>query len=144
MKTWRYRTFLIAFLTVSQSFWLYPQKPAKPELIVQTGHANAVLCAAFSPDGKNILSGSYDTTLILWDTTTGKEIRVFRGHSRKINCVAYSPDGKYGLSGSEDKTVRLWDLNTGKEIKKLSDHKEEIFSVAFSSDGKTALSSSWD
>jgi WD40 repeat protein len=40
----------------------------------ETGHKNWVLCIAWSPDGKLLLSGSKDGELRLWEPTTGKAI----------------------------------------------------------------------
>ena len=69
-----------------------------------------MISVAFSPDGKQALSGSDDNTLRLWKVNTGKNIRTFSGHSDWVWSVAFSPDGNYALSGSFDKTLRLWDL----------------------------------
>jgi len=44
------------------------------------GHTDWVTSVAFSPDGKYILSGSWDTTLKLWDIETGRLIRTFGGY----------------------------------------------------------------
>jgi WD40 repeat protein len=103
--------------------------------------------AAFTPDGKQILSWySKDNNLYMWDVATGKEIRQFEGHTGPIldgnmgeRGGSISPDGKRILSGSEDKTLRLWDLATGKELHKLEGHTETCFGV-FSPDGKQVLS----
>ena len=46
----------------------------KPELVVQTGHADNVLSVAFSPDGKLLASGSEDAAIKLWDVSTGQEL----------------------------------------------------------------------
>ena len=40
-----------------------------------TGHSRAVYSAAYSPDGKHIVSGSYDSTVKVWNAATGKEVR---------------------------------------------------------------------
>ena len=64
---------------------------------------------AFSPDGKQVASGSYGA-LRLWDVESGAELRKFKGHTGYVNSVAFSPDGKQVVSGSDDNTVRLWCL----------------------------------
>jgi WD40 repeat protein len=82
-------------------------------------HNGAVYCSAVSPDGRYIISGSYDHTLKLWDLETGKEVRTFRGHSNWVTSVDFSPQGNVILSGSEDSTLKLWDMETGQCIKTI-------------------------
>ncbi|MDR1635708.1 MAG: caspase family protein [Treponema sp.] len=119
-----------------------------------TGHSNNVNSAAFSPDGKTIVSGSgsdyevhgefsRDNTLRLWNAATGQELRVLSGHSSFVLSVAFSPDGRTIVSGSADKTVKLWDAATGREIRTFSGGLDHVYSVAFSPDGKTIASGSF-
>jgi len=112
---------------------------------LQRGGVNSV---AFSPDGRFVLSGSWDKTVRLWDIETGKCIRVFVDHKDFVYSVAFSPDGRFALSGSFDKTVRLWDIETGKCIRVFEGHEKAqyhwILSVALSPDGRFALSGSLD
>ena len=72
---------------------------------------------AFSPDGKQVLTGSRDGTARLCDAESAKELRTFTGHSNAVISVAFSPDGKQVLTGSWDKTARLWDAQSGKELR---------------------------
>jgi WD40 repeat protein len=113
----------------------------RPYLVAQLGHGLYVESLAFSPDGKQILTGSRDKTARLWDTVTGELIRRFTGMGA-VASVAFSPDGKQVLTGSSDKTARLWDAATGKEIRRFTGHTEWVNSVAFSPDGKHVLTGS--
>nr|NCR55544.1 hypothetical protein [Microcystis aeruginosa L211-07] len=73
----------------------------------------------FSPDGKTLVSGSYDTTIKLWNVETGQEIRTLKGHDRSVSSVNFSPDGKTLVSGSWDKTIKLWSNETGWDLDAL-------------------------
>src|SRR5262249_40524657 len=69
------------------------------------GHTSGVSAVAFSPEGRQITSGSYDTTLRLWEVADGRCLHTFKGHAGRLTSVAYSPDGSQILSGSGDKTL---------------------------------------
>jgi WD40 repeat protein len=83
------------------------------EIRTFVGHTDSVIAVAFSPDGRNALSGSSDRTLKFWDVATGKEIRTLAGHTSWVSSVACSLDGRSVLSGSLDDTLKLWDVATG-------------------------------
>ena len=77
---------------------------------VQTlaGHIHAVNSAQFSPDGKNIVSASWDNTVRVWSAATGECVQTLEEHSGGVFSAQYSPDGQKIVSASRDKTVRVW------------------------------------
>lgn len=108
------------------------------------GHTAAVVSTCFSPDGKYILSSSYDKTIILWDANSGIRIRTFKGHKGFLLKAVFSPDGKRIASASYDKTIRIWDIKTGKSLHEYTGHTDNVYSVAFSPDGRNLVSASED
>ncbi len=129
----------IAALLPGRQAWADGQK-RKIEPLASMGHSDTVYAVAFSPDGAQVLSGSRDKTLKLWDTVSGHLIRTFAGHSEPVVSVAFSPDGARVLSGSDDKTMKLWDVRTGQLLHTFMERSAWVASVAFSPDGKHVLS----
>jgi hypothetical protein len=116
-----------------------------PGIAVMTGHTDAVMSVAFSPDGKTLATDSGgDDTVRLWDVANlrqlGPELTGIYAWS-----VAFSPDGKTLATGSGvDDTVRLWDVAHHRRVGPLTGHTNGVTSVAFSPGGKTLASGSWD
>ena len=106
-----------------------------------TGHTD-FSSVSFSPDGNTLASGSWDTTVRLWDANTGSPIRTLTRHTAWVTSVSFSPDGNTLASGSFDKTVRLWDATTGSPLRTLTGHTSGVDSVSFSPDGNTLASGS--
>ena len=113
---------------------------------VLQGHKEDVISVAFSPDGRHIVSGSYDWTVQLWDAQTGGQVgNPLRGHTSSVCSVAFSPNGRYIVSGSHDRTIRLWDAWMGCQVgNPLQGHTSSVRSVTFSPDGRYIVSGSSD
>ena len=83
-------------------------------MAIYSGHIEAVISLTFSPDGTSLASGSWDTTIKLWDIQTGGVVKTFHGHTGAVCSVSISADCTTIASGSHDLTVCLWDIQTGK------------------------------
>src|SRR5438874_1911669 len=102
-----------------------------PGTVVLKGHAEAVYGIAFTPDGKQVVTASFDKTLKVWDAATGKEIKTFggtQGHQNLVLAVALSPDGQSFASGSADNTARVWDFPAGKALRDFA-HADAVNGV---------------
>ncbi len=108
------------------------------------GHGAQVYDAAFSPDGKRIVTASFDNTARIWDAATGATIAVLSGHSDSVRSAAFSPQGDRIVTASADKTARVWDAEAGKTIAVLEGHSEPVWSAVFSPDGARILTASDD
>ncbi len=100
---------------------------------------HAPVTAAFSRDGKTILTGSLDKTARLWDAATGQPRGSLMEFEVPIWAVAFSPDGKTILTGSRDGRAQLWNASNGQLRCEPIVHGDEVLSVAFSPDGETIL-----
>lgn len=108
------------------------------------GHKGFIYDAAFSPNGKVIVTASGDTTARLWDSKNGKTITILKGHTKGIRSAAFSPDGKTIVTASVDGTARIWNGKKGEIITTLKGHKGIVNSATFSPDGKSIVTTSSD
>ncbi|AOA61057.1 60S ribosomal subunit biogenesis protein [Komagataella phaffii CBS 7435] len=85
-------------------------------------HTGSITCLKFSresskardADGKWLLSGSEDGSIIVWRTKDWEPVAVLKGHKAAVNDLAIHPSGKVAVSVSNDKTIRLWNLMSSK------------------------------
>jgi WD40 repeat protein len=89
----------------------------KRERLVLKGHKGQVSAVAFSPDGRTLMTGSWDQTVRLWDVATGTERASFKWTSDdnksgigRVYCVAYAPDGLRLAAGGDLGGVVVWDV----------------------------------
>jgi len=107
-------------------------------------HQDAVISAAFSPDGTRVVTASFDNTARIWDAATGKSVGEPLRHEGAVLFAAFSPDGSQVVTASWDKTARIWDAETGKQVGEPLRHGDGVLSAAFSPDGTRVATASWD
>jgi len=98
-------------------------------------HDNEVRLAAFSPNGKWIMTASLDLTVRCWDAITGVPIFPPLAHPAGVLTAAWSPNNDRIASGGRDRILRVWEATTGRLLLSTPAHEEEITHVEFSPDG---------
>ncbi|MEE4198098.1 MAG: WD40 repeat domain-containing protein [Bacteroidales bacterium] len=105
-------------------------------------HSDEVHSVCFSPDGRSMITGSADKTIIVWDFETLSPVQVLEKHHGPVYALEYTHDGNYFLSGG-DNTIKIWDKN-GVFIKSLGGHATAVWSIGISRDDQYIVSGSFD
>jgi WD40 repeat protein len=105
------------------------------------GHKACAHGLAFTPDGMQLLSGSCDTTLMLWDTHAGSLVTQFKGVLGQVFALDIAPQGRFAVSGGRTTKanvhdLQVWDLQTFMEVGRLPGHTGVVTCLKFSPDGK--------
>ncbi len=98
-------------------------------------HSSGATALAFSPDGRRLSSGGWDSTIKLWDVESG--LLLWTGwHTGSINTVAFAPDGRLLASGGDDTLVQVWDSRSGTLVQRLAGQGGTVYSLTWSPDGR--------
>jgi WD40 repeat protein len=127
---------------------------AYAEKTFEKGHKDGVFCAAFSPDGKTIASGSSDRTIKLWNVADGAVLRDLvnpnlkpaaapasaQAHPGWVYGVRFTPDGKYLVSAGgapQNKGfLAVWSVADGKLVSGEELPLGVFFALAMSPNGQ--------
>ena len=79
-------------------------------------HTQRVVEAAYSPDGKYIISAGLDGNLIMWDRATQKMVHKKTLNVGRVNGLSFSPDGSMYVASSIDQRVKIWESEKNREL----------------------------
>jgi len=95
---------------------------------VLSGPSRELLWMAWAGNAPQLIAGSADHSLWLWNYLTGEVIKVLVGHEAPVSCGAFSSDGKRICTASEDGTLFVWGVQEGKALHQIKGglfHKNE-------------------
>ena len=121
-------------------------KPEQVARLVRTirGHSDSLNSVALSADGTLLATASYDRTIVVWETATGKRRVEMTGHNGPVFDVAFDPKNRFLASASGDRTVKLWNLKTGKRLDTFNEPTKGQNTVAVSPDGRFVVAGGID
>lgn len=109
------------------------------------GALHSVASAAFSRDGRYVVTGSADACARVWDLKGEEKTRTLHGHKKAIHMVAFGPDDRSVVSTSYDGTARVWrDWKGGSSYVELPGHRGTVYGAAFSPDGARGVTAADD
>lgn len=128
------------FLQIATFILFASAAAAQPDL---RGHGGPVRALAVAPDGRTAISGSFDSSAIVWALDSGRALAVLRAHDGAINAVAAHAGGY--VTAGEDGRIALWGMNPANEPARIiKPHEAPVSGLAISGYGARLASSSWD
>lgn len=117
------------------------------QIMTLEGHDKYIRSISYFPDGRRMISGSWDKTAWQWDLQSGKEIEEARNVcERGIWVVAVSRDGRWAITGGGGighGELKVIEVETG-IVKQFEGHSRGISCIDISPDSKFLVSGSWD
>ncbi len=107
--------------------------------VLRDGHAVDVVDVAFSPDGTQALTASFDATARAWDVARRRPVATLAGHEGWVNAVAFSEGGELALTASFDGTIRIWETERWTSLRTLTGHDGPVFTATFVGRGNGVL-----
>lgn len=111
--------------------------------MVSVGHHDLVRHAAFSPDGKLIVSACKDGTVKVWDARVPERVQPLVGHKDQVRYAVFLGNDRV-VTASDDRTAKIWNAKTGEMQKSLEGHKGRVIYVAAHADTKRIVTASAD
>ncbi len=108
----------------------------------------AVASARFSPDGRRVVTSSWDNTARIWNIVGPRAEVKLVGHAGYVNDAVFSPgDGRYVATAGRDNEVILWDSAAGKLLARFNGkdgHHGPVTSAAFDAACQRLVTASQD
>ena len=109
------------------------------------GHRNGVTSLAFFPDGRSLVSASFDYSVRVWSIRSGSsKVLPATGSPSVFKCFSFSPNGCYIAAGNVDNSLWIWNLRTHGLVAKWPGHTESALHTEFTPDGKGLITGGSD
>lgn len=105
-------------------------------------HTRTVRCCEFSPDGRFLATGSFDSTCVVWELGQAggrwKPMATLEGHENEIKSIDWSHTGNLLATCGRDKSCWVWERSTDADgrgewncVSVLTGHEGDVKFVKF-------------
>lgn len=99
------------------SLYTFDVRKLKQPVNIHMGHTSAVIDVDYAPTGRELVSGSYDKTVRIFESLKGNSRDVYHTkRMQRLTCVKWSLDNKYILSGSDEMNIRMWKARASEKL----------------------------
>ena len=115
------------------------------KLTDESQHGDRVTAIHVHPvDGNSFVTSSYDQSVKIWDSASGKVTRTLFGHSNWVADAKFSPDGTLIASVGYDEKINIWSASTGELIQTITGaYSQDFIAVAFADNDHLVTGSDW-
>ena len=134
MKKIRKKIFLLIIFLIYFKIYCYNFD----YLYTLEGHKSSVGCISISYDSRYLVTGSFDTTIKIWDLNTKNIINTII-YGAIVESLSFSQDNKLLASAGRDKKIKIWEVKTGNLLQTYGPFNDFIFCVTFTPDNKNII-----
>lgn len=109
----------------------------------------AIWSVRFSGDGRELIAGNNDASIVIYDIESRQVLHNIHGHDDDVNAVCFADpkDPNIIYSGSDDQVIKVWDrrsMGDGREAGAFVGHTEGLTYLDSKGDGRYLLSNGKD
>uniref|UniRef100_A0A8C8D1H4 Guanine nucleotide-binding protein subunit beta-like protein n=1 Tax=Oncorhynchus tshawytscha TaxID=74940 RepID=A0A8C8D1H4_ONCTS len=116
-------------------FGLWDIQTGEEATLTEMGHSADIISLSFNTLGDQLVTGSFDHTVSLWDVPSGRRVHTLIGHRGEISSVQFDWDCSLLITGSMDKSSRVWEA--AYEVLDVCFHYTGQLIATASADGRT-------
>jgi WD40 repeat protein len=129
---------------VQNSIHLWDTRLHRHQQHLSDEQATEILCLAFSPDGRWVVSGDYHGAINLWDVQSGRRLWRATAHLHEVRSIVFAPTGDLLASASHDGMLRIWDAYSGACVQTIDARENALFAADFHPAGALLASAAQD
>jgi len=123
--------FVFAIANEDYNSYMFDMRRLKFPLNVLKDHVSAVTDIDFSPTGKELVTGSWDKTVRIFEADKGHSREIYHTkRMQRLTCVQWTLDNKYIISGSDEMNIRIWKAKAWEKLGVMSTRQREALNYS--------------